>query len=248
MSGEAEPSPSLRRPCRPTRVVVALGRALVDQQSIHDHRIGIGRGSKQHLIIEDESVSRAHCEIRFEDGRPVLYDLGTSNGTTVNGRAVVTEPLHPGAEIGVGRFVVIFEPTPAQLRKLEYRVNMLSQPVADAATAYLSTEQIDDLRRSVRREREPHLLVIGHSSQRGCRYSLRHSRQTLGRDGHADISLIGVLLARRQAEIYRSEKGFVIRSLSRLRRVFVNGRPICQQALNNRDQIRIGKNNFQFFD
>lgn len=62
----------------------------------------IGRALENDLVLSDPRVSRFHAEIRHEDGRYVLYDLGSTNGTLVDGRAIEQCPLHDGAEIVLG--------------------------------------------------------------------------------------------------------------------------------------------------
>jgi RsiW-degrading membrane proteinase PrsW (M82 family)/pSer/pThr/pTyr-binding forkhead associated (FHA) protein len=50
-------------------------------------RLRIGRGRESDVVLHDPKVSRAHAELSYEpDGRVVLADLGSSNGTWVNGR------------------------------------------------------------------------------------------------------------------------------------------------------------------
>lgn len=62
----------------------------------------IGRALDNDVVLADPRVSRFHAEIRHEDGRYVLYDLGSTNGTLVDGRAVERCPLRDGAEIMLG--------------------------------------------------------------------------------------------------------------------------------------------------
>lgn len=53
--------------------------------------------------FEDPTVSSCHAEVRYEDGKFFLYDLGSLNGTYLNGRSVRRTCLKPGDEIGLGR-------------------------------------------------------------------------------------------------------------------------------------------------
>jgi pSer/pThr/pTyr-binding forkhead associated (FHA) protein len=46
----------------------------------------LGRGDEAHFSIEDEQVSKTHCRIRVEGSVCTIFDLGSRNGTTVNGR------------------------------------------------------------------------------------------------------------------------------------------------------------------
>lgn len=69
-------------------------------------RVSIGRGKNNHCSFDAEkerSVSHRHCEIRVEDGVAILYDIGSLNGTYVNGRRIRRAPLANGDELGLGR-------------------------------------------------------------------------------------------------------------------------------------------------
>jgi len=69
----------------------------------------IGRGSDAHIRIEDAGVSRRHAEVRREGDEVFLVDLGSTNGTSVNGRAIERIRLSPGDRISMGRTVLIYE-------------------------------------------------------------------------------------------------------------------------------------------
>jgi hypothetical protein len=62
----------------------------------------IGRSSACQLVLADDTVSRRHAELRVEDGCWVLRDLGSSNGTWVNGRRVVEAEVRPGDVVQLG--------------------------------------------------------------------------------------------------------------------------------------------------
>ena len=62
----------------------------------------IGRSSACALVLADDTVSRRHAELRVEDGAWVLRDLGSSNGTWVNGRRVVEAEVRPGDVVQLG--------------------------------------------------------------------------------------------------------------------------------------------------
>jgi pSer/pThr/pTyr-binding forkhead associated (FHA) protein len=76
----------------------------------------IGRGSECHLRPNSSWVSRQHCMLRVTDVGASLRDLGSVNGTLVNGRRLVGEhPLAHGDQVQVGPLVfeVCLEPPPA---------------------------------------------------------------------------------------------------------------------------------------
>jgi pSer/pThr/pTyr-binding forkhead associated (FHA) protein len=69
----------------------------------------IGRQSVCELAIRHEDVSRQHAEVCFEDGKFMLRDLGSTNGTFVNGNeAQGSVALSPGDRIELGSQVVTF--------------------------------------------------------------------------------------------------------------------------------------------
>ncbi|KES08503.1 peptide-binding protein [Streptomyces toyocaensis] len=68
------------------------------------HPLRIGRDPASGLRISHETVSRVHAELRNQGGTWVLRDLGSTNGTTVNGRRVVgAAVVREGDQIGFGR-------------------------------------------------------------------------------------------------------------------------------------------------
>jgi hypothetical protein len=62
----------------------------------------IGRHRGCDVVLSDLSVSRRHARLFFRDGRWVLQDLGSTNGTAVNGLQVGRCELRPGDRIALG--------------------------------------------------------------------------------------------------------------------------------------------------
>ncbi len=79
-------------------------------------RTVIGSEAAAELQLDDGAVSRFHCELVVEAGRVHLRDLGSRNGTTVDGVSIRDAILHPGARIGVGRDQIRFEPAAEPVR------------------------------------------------------------------------------------------------------------------------------------
>lgn len=63
----------------------------------------IGRRSDNDLVLDDAAVSGRHAALVRMDDDVIIEDLGSTNGTTVNGRTVSKQLLSVGDEIGVGR-------------------------------------------------------------------------------------------------------------------------------------------------
>jgi hypothetical protein len=68
----------------------------------------LGRGTDSDLRLVDPGVSRHHAELRLEDGDVVLVDLGSTNGTFVNGQPVRRVLLTDGTRVTLGRTTLVF--------------------------------------------------------------------------------------------------------------------------------------------
>jgi hypothetical protein len=68
----------------------------------------IGRNPDCNFVLEHPSVSRHHCELRREAGRWIVADLGSSNGTRVNGWRVERATVGSGDELMLGDQRVVF--------------------------------------------------------------------------------------------------------------------------------------------
>jgi hypothetical protein len=68
----------------------------------------IGRGSDADIIVEDTGVSRRHVEIRLTPEGPIATDLGSTNGTFVEGHRITNALLVDGNTLTVGRTQVVF--------------------------------------------------------------------------------------------------------------------------------------------
>ncbi len=68
----------------------------------------IGRGSDCELRLEDTGVSRRHAEIRVGPEGVTVTDLGSTNGTSVNGKAIGSRELFDGDRLALGTTTMIF--------------------------------------------------------------------------------------------------------------------------------------------
>ena len=59
-------------------------------------RLLIGRGPGSDILLEDDSVSRRHAELLWRGGGWVIHDLGSLNGTLLNGKSVIRGRVEPG--------------------------------------------------------------------------------------------------------------------------------------------------------
>lgn len=69
----------------------------------------LGRAEEADLTLKDARASKRHCEVRYEGGRYVLEDLGSANGTVVNGSFITRVDLQHGDLLLVGRTELVYE-------------------------------------------------------------------------------------------------------------------------------------------
>jgi hypothetical protein len=117
MAGANAPqAPSSYQPSAPPHYEPQRGTAtamlIVDQTNRRfDLRNGsniIGRGTDSDLQLLDQGISRRHLDIQFDGHYATAYDLGSTNGTTVNGHEISSQVLRHGDVIRVGHTRIVF--------------------------------------------------------------------------------------------------------------------------------------------
>ncbi|MHC4600350.1 MAG: serine/threonine-protein kinase, partial [Planctomycetota bacterium] len=77
--------------------------------------VSFGRGTMTDVQVEDDEVSRTHCQFDCKPAGVTLVDLGSSNGTRHNGEKVeYPTPLRPGDEVRIGHTYITLEATGAE--------------------------------------------------------------------------------------------------------------------------------------
>ncbi|PJJ65273.1 FhaA domain-containing protein [Compostimonas suwonensis] len=75
-------------------------------------RTVIGRGSDADITIDDTGTSRRHVEVIWDGGRAQMRDLGSTNGSQLNGQPVKQALLEPDSVITIGRTRIVFRVLP----------------------------------------------------------------------------------------------------------------------------------------
>jgi hypothetical protein len=101
------PPPQQQQQRRP-----AAAMLIVDQTNRRfDLRVGsniIGRGTDSDLQLLDQGISRRHLDVQFDGNVATAYDLGSTNGSTVNGHDISSQVLRHGDVIRVGHTRIVF--------------------------------------------------------------------------------------------------------------------------------------------
>ena len=104
---EPEPEPE------PPRELFVLGFG-GKQHELSKPRVVLGRSREADLRVPDENVSRRHAEVRLEDDGYWIVDLGSMNGTLVNGKRADRARLNEGDRIVLGSTEIVFGKAPTR--------------------------------------------------------------------------------------------------------------------------------------
>ena len=103
-------APDLMRSARITAPVLSIikGPQTGNNFELEGDEITIGRDPSNGIFLNDMTVSRKHAKIVRSGNGVVIEDLGSLNGTWVDGAIVNSAPLHDGSSVQIGTFTLIY--------------------------------------------------------------------------------------------------------------------------------------------
>jgi diguanylate cyclase (GGDEF)-like protein len=145
-------------------LIVIRGFNVGEMYKLTDAEMVIGRGQHADVEILDDGISRRHARVRFEDGRVVLEDLGSRNGTWVNGERVEREvELRDGDKLQLSSSTIL-KFTYADRLDESFQRRMYESSLRDSLTkAFNKKYFLDRLEREFRfakRHHQPLSLVM----------------------------------------------------------------------------------------
>ena len=90
------------------KIVLSLDDNLLKEFELENEETMIGRRSSNHIQIQNLAVSGRHARIILAMDDAFLEDLGSTNGTYVNGRLIKKQALKSGDEIIIGKYRLVF--------------------------------------------------------------------------------------------------------------------------------------------
>jgi diguanylate cyclase (GGDEF)-like protein len=168
-------------PAIPLHKVVAGHDALRFTLLNKRRAIEVGRDTACALLLSDASVSRRHARLAFVDDELRVEDLGSRNGTRVNGKDVREGALRPGDRLELGNVLLRFNHvSPSELAHLRGVLARLGASDRDPLTGLLTRAYLDErlpslLARSARKGRTSSALFV----------DVDHFKRINDRFGHA---------------------------------------------------------------
>ncbi|RPJ56878.1 MAG: FHA domain-containing protein [Acidobacteria bacterium] len=205
-----------------------------DQEFVlRDGTLILGRAQISDIVIPDTRISRSHASLECSQGSCLLKDLGSVNGTWVNGHRVTEVRLKHGDSLAVGDSMLRFEvmqedPSP------ELSMTAIA-PDFDGG----EDQESGSLPIEVTNTREPRLVI--HTPNGTSEVALKDGLVQLGRDPRNEVVLNTAESSRRHAVIERRNDSFFIRDLGSTNGTWVRGQRVTEQVLEDGDTIRVGR-------
>lgn len=183
----------------------------------------IGRTNDNSIVLEHDAVSRHHAKIEWADDNASIIDLGSSNGTSVNGEGIeakVPFTLKDNDEISIADF------------KLEFHITD-KKPVPtitpESQTVVLKAET----------QSVPIPSLTIQTVHETNEYPLEKEIITVGRDPENDIVIDDPSVSRKHAKLQHSDKGYEIIDLGSTNGLTFNNAQVTEKILQNGDVVSI---------
>ncbi|MEK6281706.1 MAG: FHA domain-containing protein [Acidobacteriota bacterium] len=210
-------------------------------------RFGRDPGVEGAIAAAAAVVSRRHAEIRRQDERYVLFDLGSFNGTLLNGQRIVEPQLlhhNDKIELGLGGPTISFvdpahpAPAPAQqpAQYADIAAGQMMPAVAPSSrkmgTMVVGSEAPLQISQAGLADR-PQVFLERPFGKTG--------QLTIGRGEECDIRLDGLLISNRHASVLNTTAGVAIQDLNSSNGTYINGERITgSKSIRPEDVVQIG--------
>jgi pSer/pThr/pTyr-binding forkhead associated (FHA) protein len=239
-----------------SKIVLKFENAVLQELAVGQKEVSIGRSPDNGIVIDNPAVSHYHARVFNEEGRLMLEDFGSLNGTFVNGQRVKMVTLKPGDSVTIGKHTIVVTDS------AEIRAHTLDHGAAKPAapkineTVMLDTKERREFLQKVAaggesvqmaptRLKIPTLVVKkGKTDQR--EYALTDKLTVIGKSAMATVKLKGWFAPKVAAQINRREdNSYYIGSADKI--PSVNGEPIGHPAkLSSGDVITVAGIELEF--
>jgi pSer/pThr/pTyr-binding forkhead associated (FHA) protein len=222
------------------RMIPAAGQAGKDQGPSAERAIEfaegtdevrIGRRADVELPLPFPALSGLHARLtRSSDGWRI-EDLGSTNGTRVDGERLAPgnpRPIAPGAQVVLGEVTLIFD-------------GEVSPVLGAEGTATIARRLVSDLFAAAPGTATPTLSIVsGVPGRPALRLEDLERRYLAGRVETCDLQLLSDEISREHAAFVRRWDGVVVKDLGSKNGILVNEAPVVEQRLHDGDLVRIG--------
>lgn len=193
--------------------------------------VTIGRMITNDIVLNDVRVSRNHARLECGPSGALLVDLGSSNGTRLNGVSIDSASLKPNDTISLGS------------QQLKYKVE---DPNEDVGMTIIDNQlqlekSMDEefLPVMVNESGNPSLVVFTSNNTYQVDLS-QFERATIGRDESCNIFIDAGNVSRRHAELQLEGDSYVLKDMGSTNGTWMKGQRIDQHLLKDGESFQIG--------
>jgi pSer/pThr/pTyr-binding forkhead associated (FHA) protein len=203
------------KPPPPAVVLVRLGGRVVLQRAFLPPGITVGRDPTCDLQLDNLSVSRRHARLAWDRGKFVIEDLGSANGTQLNGKPITRTTVGTNDRFTVGKF--------------ELSISEIAESATPDATLHVMP-RIAMVRAT----------LVGEEGAFALGREL-----TLGKAGSADVRIRGMFAKPVHARLVQESPGIYRVLAVGGATVTLNGRKVAEALLRPGDEIQVGASKFK---
>jgi len=142
-----------------------------------EKQIVIGRSSELDVVLAEDMVSRKHAKISTQGGKIVIEDLGSTNGTFVNGEKIKQARLKEGDRILIGTSILRLVPQMNNAQELDEGEARQKLEQAAAAHAAQSSGKASLMAGSIQEIPLPDLLQLLHTAKKTGVLIVKHTQE-----------------------------------------------------------------------
>jgi len=225
------------------KFILMLNDETIGEYEVDKEATIIGRSENANIRLDHRAVSARHARIIRVGSKCIIEDLGSTNGTFINGRKMPKHLLQHGEIVQIGNYMLRFVNSEQALKRKP-------APEIDTDKTMVMQAPMNSQQRSKTEEKMPLAAIQMLSGPlTGKSYELVNSLTNIGKGDQCRIKVKGFTVGKQAAVITRRHTGYQITRLEGLSKTRVNGVALGeqQQLLEDGDIIELGDVKMQFF-
>ena len=211
----------------PTGILEIRGKGTLREYALTGGSVTLGRADDNNVILEDVVASRYHARFEWINSKPHLTDLGSANGTTINGKTItpnIPHPIEPDDIIQITGFQLI----------LHDLANELGEGKGEFSRAFSGDEP------AVLTRAEPSSVILSvNTPDWDKRFPILGEEMSVGRDLSNDICIDLPVVSRQHAKLEQVAHGYQIVDLGSSNGLTCQGVKISRTLLADGDVLNI---------
>ncbi len=230
-----------------TEWIISLNEKVIKRFTIKEGwKLTIGRGTDADVIVDNTAISRKHTSLELKDGLYILSDLGSLNGTFVNGKRIKnSEYITQDDGINLGKFSLSVGKGSEQEAASSYGVH----PDTEDKTIIVSAKQLASMAKDADPKKPEHQLILMDGHAAPTKIALKgKSSIKIGKAPSCDMVLSGLFIGNAQFYIVKHEDKYKIIPQRSWAKTSLNGTKIKDEhVLRKGDIITVRSTKIRFY-